>query len=288
MAITLLGDRGLVRVEGADSCAFLDGLLTCDLGRVAAGRPRFGALLSPQGKILFDFHVWQAGQGAYHLDVARAAAPDLVKRLGFYRLRAKIAIADVSDALAVLAGWGDAGRPADAADDPRLADLGWRAIIPRAEAERIAADDTAYHGRRIRLGVPESGRDFAPGEAFPHEALMDQLGGVDFDKGCYVGQEVVSRMQHRGTARSRFVQATYPEGTAAPSGTEVTAGARTIGRTGSADGDAGLALLRLDRLAEAQAAGEVLRAGGAPLRATLPGWVRFALPKPSPASPDHG
>lgn len=281
MPTVALAERGIVRVEGAEARAFLDGLVTCDLDRVAPGRPRFGALLSPQGKILFDFHLWQAADAAYHLDVARALAPDLVRRLAFYRLRARIAIEDRSADLAVLAGWDGAG-PGNAADDPRLAALGWRAVLPRAEAEQAPTDDAAYQAHRIRLGVPESGRDFAPGDAFPHEALMEQVGGVDFDKGCYVGQEVVSRMQHRGTARSRFVQLRH-DGPALPPGTEVAAGGRALGRTGSATDGTALALLRLDRVAEAQAAGEPITAGGAPVTVVLPAWVTFTLPAPDRA-----
>jgi folate-binding protein YgfZ len=281
-----LTDRGVVRVGGEDAEQFLDGLFTCDLDRVMPDKPRFGALLTPQGKILFDFIVFQAPKeagGGYCLDVARGFAPDLAKRLGFYKLRAKVTIEDRSEALAVIAGWGDSPKPADevglVAEDPRLASLGWRAIVAAEDAAEFAqADAQAYHAHRIAAGVPEGGRDYLFGDAFPHEALMDQLHGVDFDKGCYVGQEVVSRMQHRGTARTRFVPVVYPEGIVAEAGAEVTAGERAIGRAGTAMNGRGLVTIRLDRAEEALAAGEAIRAGGLPVRLVNPGWIRFPIP----------
>jgi tRNA-modifying protein YgfZ len=280
-----LADRGVVRVSGEDAKAFLDGLVTCDLDRVSPAEARFGALLTPQGKILFDFILFQAPPdigGGYYLDALRVHAPDLAKRLGFYRLRAKVAIEDLSDTLAVVAGW-DAPRPADeaglVAGDPRLADLGWRAIVAAADAAEFAADPAeAYHARRIALGVPEGGRDFLFGDAFPHEALMDQLQGVDFDKGCYVGQEVVSRMQHRGTARTRIVPALYEGGFAAEAGVEVMAGDKVLGRTGTGAEGRGLLVIRLDRAADALSAGETIRAGGIPVTLEKPAWIGFPVP----------
>jgi folate-binding protein YgfZ len=275
-----LADRGVARVAGEEAKAFLDGLMTCDLDRVAVGKPRFGALLSPQGKILFDFIIFLAGDGAYHFDCAKA--PDLVKRLNFYKLRAKVTVADLSGGCSVVAGWGDSPKPRVetglVGDDPRLPALGWRAILARdAVSPADEAGAEAYHARRTAVGVPEGGKDFAFGDAFPHEALMDQLHGVDFDKGCYVGQEVVSRMQHRGTARTRIVPLVYPGGETAPPGSEVTAGERTIGRTGTAVSGRGLAMLRLDRAAEAVAAGQPIRAGGLPVRIEKPEWATFSL-----------
>jgi folate-binding protein YgfZ len=281
-----LADRGVVRVAGEDAKTFLDGVLTCDLDRVTTERPRFGALLTPQGKILFDFILFAAAAdagGGYFLDCARGHAGELAKRLGFYKLRAKVAIDDLSERLAVVAGWGDAPRPADevglVGDDPRLPGLGWRAVVAREDAGSLAnAMPQDYHAHRIALGVPEGGKDFLFNDAFPHEVLMDQLSGVDFDKGCYVGQEVVSRMQHRGTARSRIVPLVYLDGFAAEAGAEVTAGGRALGKTGTGSKGRGLAMIRLDRAADALAAGEVIRAGGLPVRLDKPGWVSFSFP----------
>jgi folate-binding protein YgfZ len=280
-----LADRGVVRVSGEDAKTFLDGLVTCDLDRISPTEARFGALLTPQGKILFDFIVFQAPSeigGGYYLDALKVHAPDLAKRLGFYKLRAKVAIEDLSDTLAVVAGW-DAPRPTEdaglVAGDPRLADLGWRAIVAVADAAEFATDPAeAYHARRIALGVPEGGRDFLFGDAFPHEALMDQLRGVDFDKGCYVGQEVVSRMQHRGTARTRIVPAHYEGGFAAEAGVEVMAGDKMLGKTGTGAEGRGLLMIRLDRAADALSAGETIRAGGIPVRLEKASWASFPFP----------
>lgn len=280
-----LADRGVVRVSGEDAKSFLDGLVTCDLDKVSPRSARLGALLSPQGKILFDFIVFEAPpeiEGGYYLDVLKVHAPELAKRLGFYKLRAKVAIQDLSETLTVAAGW-DEPRPAEetglVADDPRLRDLGWRAIVAAEDvAEFASVPVERYHARRIALGVPEGGRDFLFGDAFPHEALMDQLQGVDFDKGCYVGQEVVSRMQHRGTARTRIVPAVYEGGFAAEVGVEVTAGEKNLGKTGTGAEGRGLVTIRLDRAADALAAGETIRAGGMPIRLEKPAWIGFAFP----------
>jgi folate-binding protein YgfZ len=280
-----LADRGVVRVSGEDAKTFLDNLITCDLDRVSPEAARFGALLTPQGKILFDFLVFQAPQeigGAYYLDVLKVYAPDLAKRLGFYKLRAKVAVEDLSESLGIVAGW-DAPRPDDEAglvvEDPRLRALGWRAIVASQDAAEFARDPAeAYHTHRIRLGVPEGGRDFLFGDAFPHEVLMDQLNGVDFDKGCYVGQEVVSRMQHRGTARTRIVPAVYEGGFAADLGVEVMAGDKVLGKTGTGAEGRGLLMIRLDRAADAMKSGETIRAGGIPVKLERPSWIRFTFP----------
>ncbi|KMO36142.1 folate-binding protein [Methylobacterium variabile] len=272
MPLALLPDRAVVAVTGADASSFLQGLLTCNVETLPEGEARLGALLSPQGKILFDFLVSRAPDG-FRLDVARDRVPDLVKRLTLYKLRAKVTIAALP--LAVAAGWGT-DAPSSALRDGRLAALGWRLYAPEVPA--ADADAEAYAAHRIGLGVPEGGTDFALADAFPHEALMDQLGGVDFKKGCYVGQEVVSRMQHRSTARTRIVPVRYPDGRAVPAGTPVTAGERSLGQTGSAAGDRGLALLRLDRLADALSAGDVPVADGRPVQVERPGFATFPWP----------
>jgi len=280
-----LADRGVVKVSGEDAKTFLDGLLTCDIDRVTPKAARFGGLLTPQGKILFDFIVFEAPPeigGGYYLDVLKVHAPGLAKRLGFYKLRAKVVIEDLSETLAVVAGW-DAPPPGDeaglVAEDPRLPALGWRAIVAAEDTADLAQEPPEhYHTHRIALGVPEGGRDFLFGDAFPHEALMDQLHGVDFDKGCYVGQEVVSRMQHRGTARTRIVPATYEGGFAAEVGSDVTAGEKILGKTGTGADGRGLVMIRLDRAEDALAAGETIRAGGIPVELQKPSWARFAFP----------
>lgn len=274
-----LDNRAILEISGPEARAFLDRIVTCDVDPVAPGRAGYGALLSPQGKILADFILFDAAGDAFLLDVPAEAAGELAKRLGLYRLRAKIAVTDRSGDLAAVAGW-DEERPPTAlasAPDPRLEALGWRAIVTLYDVADAAADAAPYHAHRIALGVPEGSLDFAYGDAFPHEALMDQLGGVAFDKGCYIGQEVVSRMQHRGTARTRVVPVRYAA-EAPPPGTEIRAGDRVIGRSGSADGDHGLATLRLDRATDAIAAGDPLEADGVSLDIERRDWIRFPVP----------
>ncbi|MER2266408.1 CAF17-like 4Fe-4S cluster assembly/insertion protein YgfZ [Methylobacterium oxalidis] len=283
MPIALLPDRAVVAVTGEEAQGFLQGILTCNVESLPEGEARLGALLTPQGKVQFDFLVSRM-PGGFRLDGAAARAADLVKRLGLYRLRARVAIAAEPD-LAVAAAWDgpETAASVERLADGRLAGLGARLYAAQGAFSADATED-AYHAHRIRLGVPEGGRDFAFGDAFPHEALMDQLGGVDFRKGCYVGQEVVSRMQHRGTARTRIVPAHYPEGEAAAPFSEVTAGQKSLGTTGSAAGGRGLAMLRLDRLADALAAGETLRADGRALAVEKPAFATFAWPAAADAT----
>jgi hypothetical protein len=281
---SILPDRGLVMVSGADARAFLQGLVTNDVERLAPVAARHAALLSPQGKILFDFIVIAIEEG-FLLDVTRSLAPDLVKRLSFYKLRAKVDLADLSDGHVVAALWGAAlDLPGEVmAADPRLPELGWRAVLPAAEAEAILAQAGAriveaedYHAHRIALAVPEGGKDFALGDTFPHEADMDQLHGIDFAKGCYVGQEVVSRMQHKTVVRKRVVPVTMP-GARIVDGVDVTVGEVVIGYLGSNTRARGLAMLRLDRVADAVAAGTPIMAGGFAIEVEKPAWARFEV-----------
>jgi tRNA-modifying protein YgfZ len=264
----LLEDRGVVRVSGADATGFLQGLLTNDVERLGPGEARYAALLSPQAKILFDMIVVREPDResrAYCLDCAAAQAADLAKRLGFYKLRAKVTIADESADRAIVAFWG--GEPENVVGgliyaDPRDPRLGWRAVLPRAEAVAVGSKRAdMYEGLRIGVGAPKGGLDFAYGDAFPHDANFDLLHGVDFDKGCYVGQEVVSRMKHRGTARKRIARV-KTAGPAPPPGTPILDRELAVGALGSSSGREALALLRLDRVEDAAAAGRPLSAGG--------------------------
>jgi len=291
MQAALLPDRGVVKVAGDVARHFLNGLATNDMAEVVPGQARFAALLTPQGKIIVDFIVAEATAedgGGFFLDCPKALAPALVEKLNFYKLRAKVAVEDLSDALGVMAVWDDAGAIESeyglSYADPRLPRLGARVILPPHLAAEAAADLGAalsdaevYETHRIALGVPRGGGDFSYGDTFPHEADMDQLAGVDFEKGCYVGQEVVSRVEHRATARSRVVPIAYDE-FAPMSGLPVMAGDKQVGMLGSTANGRGLALLRLDRVAEAQAAGTPLTAGGIAIRALKPDWAKFAWP----------
>jgi folate-binding protein YgfZ len=278
----LLPSRGVLRVAGPDARKYLQGLITSDIGKAEEGQAVHAGLLSPQGKILFDFFV-VAADGGYLIDVAQGKAGELAKRLGFYRLRAQVEIGEETD-LVVAASWGGAPRVPEGAiayTDPRLPELGFR-ILFRASANVgefgcATATEEDYHALRIGLGVPEGGRDYAHGEAFPHEALFDQLNGVDFAKGCFVGQEVVSRMEHRGTARRRIVPV---EGDAPlpASGTSIEAGGVPIGTLGSVSGTLGLALIRLDRAEEALVRGTPLMVADVKITLRRPDFARFTVP----------
>jgi tRNA-modifying protein YgfZ len=289
MKAALLPDRGVVKIVGDGARPFLHGLVTADVLQVMPGTARFCALLTPQGKIIADFIVTEAPAhdgGGFFLDVPRAVAAALIAKLNLYKLRAKVLIEDLSEILGVLAVWDGSGTASQglAYPDPRLTALGLRVILPPHLATATAAELGAslvgadqYETHRIALGVPQGGADFTYGDAFPHESDMDQLSGIDFTKGCYIGQEVVSRMQHRGTARTRAVPVRY-EGTAPEVGTQVTAGSRQIGTMGSSSEGRAVALLRLDRAAEAIAGNEALIAGETTIHLVKPDWAHFAFP----------
>jgi hypothetical protein len=289
MKAALLPDRGAVKVVGDDARSFLNGLFTADIGKVAPERPAFAALLTPQGKIVVDCIVAQAPEadgGGFFLDTPRALAGALVEKLNFYKLRSKVIAEDLSEVLGVMAVWDGAGDTDYGLiyPDPRLPALGRRLMLPSHLAKEAATDLKAelveaseYEAHRIALGVPRGGLDFIYGDAFPHETDMDQLGGVDFDKGCYVGQEVVSRMEHRGIARTRIVPVTA-DGFAPEAGIPITADGKPVGTTGSSAGGRALAMLRLDRVADAMAEGKPLMAGGVAIEPRKPEWARFAWP----------
>jgi folate-binding protein YgfZ len=238
-------------------------------------------LLTPQGKITVDFLITEAPSGhggGFLIDCPRALAQALAGKLGFYKLRAKVAVENLSDSLGVLAAWD--GEPSMKPDlafaDPRNTALGWRILVPEELAQKVAdligadlVDSAAYDAHRIASGVPRGGLDFMYGDAFPHETNMDRLQGVDFDKGCYVGQEVVSRMQHRGTARTRTVRIVLEDFSPEP-GTAILAGDKPVGTLGSTAGQNGLASIRIDRAADALAAGTPLTAGGLAIRLADP------------------
>jgi len=288
--LAILPDRGVISVSGEDATPFLHGLVTQNIESLKSGKATYTALLTPQGKVLFDFLVLRH-EGGYFLDCARASVADLTRRLGFYKLRAKVEIAGKSDELAVAAVWGARGDvPAPSSGhvftDPRAGELGPRLIAPQnalrmAAGERglTLAEPADYDAHRIGQGVPEGGKDYESGEVFAHDACIDQLGGVDFHKGCYVGQEVVSRMHHRGTARKRFVTV---RGSGLPEpGTAITAGSTNLGKLTSAAGDSGVALIRIDRAGEAVGRGETIRAGDTSVELVRPDWAAFDFPMPA-------
>ena len=261
----LLDHRAVLVVSGADAEAFLQGLVTVSTLDMREGETRYGALLTPQGKIIADM-ILTRDAGEFLIDCDAGVAPSLLKRLSLFRLRAAVAISDRSD-LGVIAFEGTA--------DPRSPDAPQRKIGPRPSAPK--GDPARYHAARIAAGLPEQGVDFSSEEIFPADVNMDLLGGVDFRKGCFVGQEVVSRIEHRGTARNRIVGVRYDEFAPEP-GVPVQANEKSVGTLGSTARGRGLAMLRIDRVAEALAKGERLTAGGIALEMIKPAWARFALP----------
>jgi hypothetical protein len=251
---THLTDRAVLEVLGPDATSFLQDLVTNDVTRAAGGRAVYAALLTPQGKIIYDFLIVPT-EGGFRLDCAKASAPDLAARLTKYKLRAKVTIAERAD-LAVVAS---PGSLTDAYADPRLAALGFRTITTAPPTSDEAA---AYHAHRIALGVPDS-IDIPPETLFPLDCNFEELQGVDFDKGCYVGQELTARMKHRATARRRILPVAA-ETPLPPAGTPLTLGATEIGELRGSIGANGLAIVRLDRLGnatEATAAGVAVRVG---------------------------
>lgn len=257
--IANLSDRAILSVSGPEARAFLQGLITNDIEAAKPGHPIYAALLTPQGKILFDFLIFDQ-DGELILDVSAAQRDALLKRLTMYRLRAKVELKPRDD-LAVVARWDVAG------SDPREPRLGSREIV----AAGAASGGGDYLGHRLALGVPE-GADFGQDKVFALDAGLDELHAVAFDKGCYVGQELTARMKHRGTARKRLLPIETLGGGALPAvGSAVMAGERDIGEIASVYGSRGFALVRLDRLEEAgDAAAQVGETG---VRVVKPSWL---------------
>jgi hypothetical protein len=253
-------------------------LFTNDLYGLPRGVARHAGLLSPQGKILFDFFIVRTAEG-YLLDVAAAKAGELVKRLTMYKLRSDVAITDASQRYGVSAIWGEEGDLAGAIgeamqfSDPRLAQLGLRLIAGDAAQPAANASPADYDALRVQLGVPEGGKDYDFGDAYPHEADFDLFNGVSFSKGCYVGQEVVARMQNKTVVRKRIVKVA---GTAPLTpGADVLLGEAVVGRVGTADGHQALAMLRLDRTSEAEQNNLDLKAGGVDISVDANALARY-------------
>jgi folate-binding protein YgfZ len=265
-----LANPGVVRVTGEDAEKFLQGLITNDIERLQSEVAVYAALLSPQAKILFAFFVVNVAPGSLLLETSGSKADGLAQRLGMYKLRSKVTIEDVSQAYAAAAFWNGSNvhviwPPSTITyRDARHRDLGMRALAPAGNgipaADWIVGSQDDYHAHRIQLGVPEAELDYSLGDTFPHEANFDLLDGISFDKGCYVGQEVVSRMQHKMVVRKRIVLVTA-EADLPSHRPEIKAGEAIIGRLGSVVGHQGLALIRLDRADEAINNGRPIIAG---------------------------
>ncbi|MGD9982042.1 MAG: folate-binding protein YgfZ [Hyphomonadaceae bacterium] len=255
--------RSLIAVTGPDARELLQNLLTQDLDKLDAVGVVYGALLSPQGKVSADMFVWQR-DGDVLLDADAARGADLLRKLSLYKLRAKVALDDLSASISVSVS----DEPFDGAvPDPRLNALGFRSI-----ASRTDEFGENHEARRIALGVPDLARDAQPDEVFAGEALLEELNGVAFDKGCFVGQENVSRMKRRATTRKKFCPIVF-EGEAIAYGTPILAGAAEIGSVRAGLPGRAIALVRLDRALDAAAAGQSLTAANREIRLDPPPWL---------------
>lgn len=256
-----LAHRSVVSVTGADAEPFLNGIVTVSTLGLTEGEFHYGALLTPQGKIIADFLVTRLGDEIL-LDCAASAAPAAIKRLTLMKLRAAVSVRARDDlGVSVFTG----------APDPRSASAPHRSIAPRGET----ADAAPYHAARIAACIPEQDFDFGAEDVFPADINMDLTNGVDFRKGCFVGQEVVSRMKRRATARRRTLRAEVAPGT--PPGVPVLANGFEIGMLTSVSGGSALARVRIDRLADAQAKGEVITANVSPVAFDQPDWLAGEL-----------
>lgn len=280
-----LESRSVVEVAGPEASDFLNRMITQKTEAADGRTAAFAALLTPQGKIISDFLVVRQKNGGFLLDAPTAGATELRKRLAMFKLRADVTIE--ASPLVVYAGTGLPPAADPIAIDPRHPDLGWRLYAPE-NTIATNADEATWQAHRVSLGVPEAGTDLPLLDAFPHDLAMDSLHGIDFDKGCYVGQEVVSRMRYRGTARRRPVVLSA-EADLSPAGAEILIGDRVAGHLGSVSGMRGIAILRLDRIRDAMTSGEVVTVDGLPVSIALPAWADYGwpdTPKPETSTSD--
>jgi hypothetical protein len=290
-----LTERGILEIAGEDRQAFLQGLVSNDVAKVTAERAAYAALLTAQGKYLHDFFIVAIGD-AYYLDAEAARLSDLKRRLDLYRLRSKVRVTVADERYAVAAAFGDGalaalGLPAErgaalalaggvAYADPRLTDLGARLLLPRAQgltalAERgfSEKDPADYDRQRLALGVPDGSRDLVVEKSILLESGFDELAGIDWQKGCYVGQELTARTKYRGLIKKRLVPVTI-EGPLPAPGTPVMWGEDEAGEMRSGRDGAGLALLRIDAIRGADA-GQPLTTETARLTPAIPPWADF-------------
>ncbi|KQZ97239.1 aminomethyltransferase [Rhizobium sp. Root564] len=276
MSCAFLATRRFIRIGGEAASDFLQNLITTDLELLGPTEARAGALLTPQGKILFDFLVSRDGTD-YCLETSADQQEALLRRLTMYKLRAAVDLkAEDIDGVSVY--W-DEEAPKHAVTDGRFGKAG--VTLYRVPGQSADGDVSGYDALRIANGIAESGCDYTLQDAFPHDVLMDVNDGVSFRKGCFVGQEVVSRMKHRGTARRRVVLVSAASALP-PSGTEIMAGGKPMGALGTVIGHQGLAIIRVDRAADAMASGSAMTAGDTTITVALPAWTRLSFPSVDP------
>jgi len=261
----LLTSRAVLGVDGPDWRSFLQGLVTQDVETLTDGELRFAALLTPQGRLLFDLFLLGREDGCL-VDCAVEHRPALLQKLKMYRLRAKVAIAE--QPTPVWALWGVESAPADWRPDPRAAGLGWRGYGVAAPAGAAVVSEADYVAHCFALGAPGPA-DWGHDRSYPIEANFDLLSGIDFSKGCFVGQETTSRMKRRGTVKSRMAPITFDGPPPAPGAPLLAGGLRAGQVTSGRDGGA-MALLRLDRLGQ----GPLTLEDGRPWRVVWPAWMK--------------
>lgn len=292
----LLPDRAVIRVSGPDRVSFLQGLVSNNIETISPEKSGYGALLSPQGKFLFDFFVYHQDEDSLLIECERGEngerAAELFKKLRMYKLRAKAELTDVSDSYDVIAVFGkdalsslslDAtpGATAHMADgikavDPRLAAMGARVLLPKnalAEMAAIGAEESdveTYHQMRVMLGIPNGSEEMEVDKSILLESGFEELGGVDFKKGCYMGQELTARTKYRGLVRKRLLPVRI-DGPAPNTGTPIMNGDKEAGIIRSVHGEFGLALVRLERVDD----DADLRAGDAKVTVSVPDWVQL-------------
>ncbi|MBC06409.1 folate-binding protein [Thalassospira sp.] len=292
----LLPDRAVIRVSGPDRVSFLQGLVSNNIETISPEKSGYGALLTPQGKFLFDFFVYHQDEDSLLIECERGEngerAAELFKKLRMYKLRAKAELSDISDSYNVMAVFGkDAlsslslaatpGSTAHMADgikavDPRLAEMGARVLLPKnalAEMGAIGAQESdveTYHQMRVSLGIPNGSEEMEVEKSILLESGFEELGGVDFKKGCYMGQELTARTKYRGLVRKRLLPVKI-DGPAPSVGTPIMNGDKEAGIIRSVHGDFGLALIRLERI---EGDAELL-AGDAKVTVSVPDWVQL-------------
>ncbi|MBD3668263.1 MAG: folate-binding protein YgfZ [Kangiella sp.] len=294
-----LADRGVLSVSGEDARTFLQGLISNDINKVTPDRAIHAALLTPQGKYLHDFFIVETSDGRLLIDCERERLPDLQKRLKMYKLRAKADLEDVTGDWTVVAlpgaeGTAELGLDGDAGTakatdgggiayvDPRLAAMGARAILPAASKDAFVAglhgetDRAAYDRLRLSLGLPDGTRDMIVDKSILLESGFDELNGVDWNKGCYMGQELTARTKYRGLIKKRLMPVEI-EGTLPEAGTPLTLDGKDVGELRSATatdgGGLGLALVRLETLEDG--ATPTFEAGDARVTPRKPDWAAF-------------
>ena len=261
--LALLPSRAVLAITGPDRVAFLQGLVSNDVSLAAPGRAIWAAMLTPQGKWVADFFIFSDG-GRLLLDVEAQQAADLSRRLSRFRLRAEAQIA--AEAREVYAGW-DGLPPAEGwtAPDPRLPEAGWRML---ASGLATSASEDEYDAHRLALGLPDGSRDMEPEKSVLLEGGFDELGGISWTKGCYMGQELTARTKYRGLLKRRLVPIRAQQGALPPPGSAIFAGGVEVGQLRSTHGGMGLALLRLDALEQPLDCG-----GRCPIQVVRPSWM---------------